>query len=185
VPTAAREDRIVSWAAIEARNVWAEFLRAYYLSGAIRTRTVSGGHVSFTKLSFPNTTAALIYSAQFRRKAFRGHAVRRRDEPAWHVVPDYLSLCRAVGFSNLSQILAAFSYQTEFFEQLTPIRNFYAHRCDETFRKAGQVGIKLGLSSKADLRPTQIMCSKLPGRPQNVITDWLDDIKNVIQLLCT
>jgi hypothetical protein len=118
-----------------------------------------------------------------KKKIGRGR-VRRLDEPAWHAVPDYLSLCRSVGFSNLGQILGAFSYPSDFFEQLTPLRNFYAHRCDETFRRACRVGVKLGLSPKPDLRPTQIMCSRLPGRPQNIVADWLDDIENVIELLC-
>ena len=186
LPPTAEKDRLIAWVVIEARNLWAGFLRAYYLSGAIRTRTASGIPVSFTSMRFPDAKAALVYSVQLlKNPKFTRSGVRRQDEPPWHVVTDYLSLCKKVGFSNLPQILGALSYRTDFFEQLTPVRNFYAHRCDETFRKACQVGIKLGLSSKPDLRPTQILCSKLPGRPQNLITDWLDDIENVIQLLCT
>ena len=184
LPATAEKDRLAAWVVIEARNLWAEFLRAYYLSGAIRTHAASGMPVFFTTISFPDAGAALIFSAQLKNKKFTKRAVRRRDEPPWHVSRDYLSLCRKVGFSNLTQILSAFSYQTDFFEQLTPVRNFYAHRCDETFRRAGQVGIRLGLSSKPDLRPTEMMCSKLPGRPQSVVSDWLDDIENVIGLLC-
>ena len=186
LPPTAEKDRLIAWVVIEARNLWAEFLRAYYLSGAICTRSASGSPVSFTRMTFSNTQMALIHSVRLlRNRGFRRQAVRRQDEPPWHVVRDYLSLCMDVGFSNLAQINGAFSYQTSFFAQLTPLRNFYAHRCDETFRKAGQVGIRLGLSSQPDLRPTQIMCSKLPGRPQNVLTDWLDDMENVVHLLCT
>ena len=184
LPPTAEKDRLAAWVVIEARNLWAEFLRAYYLSGAIRTRAVSGKPVLFTITPFANVGAALLHSVLLKNKKFSRRAVRRRDEPTWHVVTDYLSLCRNVGFSNLAQIDGAFSYPTDFLEQLTPVRNFYAHRCDETFRKAAQVGIKLGLSSKPDLRPTQVMCSKLPGRPQIVISDWLDDIENVIGMLC-
>ena len=185
-PPTAEKDRVVAWVVIEARNLWAGFLRAYYLSGARGTRTASGTRVSFVGSRFPNAHAALIYSVRLlKNRGFSGSSVRRQDEPAWHVYGDYLRLCRAVGFSNLAQIDSAFSYTTTFFELLTPVRNFYAHRCDETFRKARQVGVRLGLSSRPDLRPTQIMCSKLPGRPQNIITDWLDDLENVIQLFCT
>lgn len=184
LPPTAEKDRAVAWTVIEARNLWAEFLRAYYLSGAIRTLTTSGKPVSFTTLTFPDTQTALFHSVRLLKHRTPGKRVRRQDEPAWHVVADYLWLCRNVGFSNLSQIVGAFSYRTDFFDLLTPVRNFYSHRCDETFRRAGQVGIKLGLSSKPDLRPVQILCSRLPARPQNIITDWLDDIGNVINLLC-
>ncbi len=185
LPPTAEKDRTVAWVVIEARNLWAGFLRAYYLSGARGTRTASGTPVSLVTLTFPDARAALIYSVRLLKSpGFSRSSVRRQDEPPWHVYSDYLRLCRTVGFSNLAQINSAFSYTTTFFELLTPVRNFYAHRCDETFRKAGQVGVKLGLSSKPDLRPTEIMCSKLPGRPQNIVTDWLDDIGNVIQLFC-
>jgi hypothetical protein len=184
LPATAEKDRAVAWVVIEARNLWSEFLRAYYLSAAIRTRTISGIPVSFVTRTFPNTEAALAHSVRLLRRRTPASHVRRQDEPAWHVVTDYLSLCRNVGFSNIGQIVRAFSYPTDFFQLLTPVRNFYSHRCDETFRKASHIGIKLGLSTEPDLRPVQILCSRLPARPQNVITDWLDDIANVIHLLC-
>ena len=184
LPPTAEKDRAVAWAVIETRNLWAEFLRAYYLSGAIRTRTVSGIRVSFASGGFPDVETALQHSIRYLKHATPRGRIRRRDEPAWHVVRDYLSLCRNVGFSNLSQINGAFSYRTEFFDLLTPMRNFYSHRCEETFRKASHVGVQLGLSTRPDLRPVQILCSRRPARPQTVIADWLDDIENVIGLLC-
>jgi hypothetical protein len=45
--------------------------------------------------------------------------------------------------------------------------------------------VKLGLSTKPELRPTKILCSKLPKRPQNVLTDWIDDMSNIIDVLCS
>jgi hypothetical protein len=78
----------------------------------------------------------------------------------------------------------ALAYKTNFYMLLPTIRNFYAHRCDDTFRRAGNVGIRLGLSATPNLHATEIMCSRLPKRPQNVATDWLDDIGNIIDLLC-
>lgn len=184
LPLTAEKDRAIAWTVIEARNLWAEFLRAYFLSGAMRTFTISGASVSFLNKTFTDSQAALRYSALLTGHSKPGLRVTRQVEPAWHDVSKYLKLCNDVGFSNMAQIRAAFAYQTQFFEQLTPIRNFYSHRCDEAFRKAAQVGIKLGLSASPDLRPAQILSSKLPTRPQNIITDWLDDIGNVIEILC-
>jgi len=186
LPATAEKDRQVAWVVIEARNLWAGFLRAYYLSGAINTRTSSGARVSFASTPLPSVSAALIYAVRLLKvKTFSSTTVRRQDEPAWHNISGYLKLCTSVGISNLPQIYAALSYPTTFFELLTPVRNFYAHRCNETVRKAGKVGVKLGLAATPNLRASQIMCSKLPRRPQNVITDWLDDIEAVIDLFCS
>lgn len=107
-----------------------------------------------------------------------------RDEPPWHDSRIFLKLEELVGASNLTQVHAAFGTRSSFVSFLPVVRNFYAHRCQETNLKAARVGIKLGLSAKPEMRATRILCSKLPRRPENVLTDWLDDMSNVIELLC-
>lgn len=184
LPLDPESDRAVAWAIIEAQNLWASFLRAYYLSAAIRTRRESGSRINLTA-AFPDIQAALKFAVlQMKDPKFTKSSVSRRDEPAWHDTRKYLTLLNTVGISNLAQVRAAFSYRTTFFYHLPTIRNFYAHRCDDTFRKAGNVGIRLGLAATPDLHATEIMCSRLPASPQNVATEWLDDITNIIELLC-
>ena len=186
LPATPDKDVVAGWAVIESLNVWAGFLRAYYLSGAIRTRTVSGVRITFTAAAFPSSQAALIFAVKkLKTKHFSKPVVSRRDEPAWHNSKDIRALLRGLGVSNLPQVYAAFSYSTKFFDFLPTIRNFYAHRCDETFRKAALIGVRLGLTATPQLRPTEIMCSKLSKRPENVLTDWLDDMASVIDLLCS
>jgi len=185
-PTTTDQDRIVAWAVVESLNLWTGFLRAYYLSGAIGARTPLGGRVIYKSVSFPNTQAAIRHAIRVAKDAkFNKSNISRRDEPTWHDKRIFLSLLRKVDASNLPQIYAAFSTGVNFFDFLPTVRNFYAHRCDETFRKATKVGVKLGLATMPKLRPTEIMCAKLPKRPSNVITDWLDDMANVIDLLCS
>ncbi len=184
LPATPEGDRAVAWAIIEADNLWAGFLRAYYLSATIHAKTVSGGKITLTSAAFPDLQAALKFAARLKDPKFKKPVVSRRDEPAWHNTADFLKLLQNIGVSNLPRVHAALAYGTTFFNHLRTIRNFYAHRCDDTSRKAGGVGIKLGLSATPSLHATQIMCTRLPRRPQNIATDWLDDIGNVIDLLC-
>jgi hypothetical protein len=184
-PPTPDEDVAVAWTVIEALNLWSSFLRAYYLSGAIHTRTISGNHVLFNSIGFTNAKSAVKYAIQSVNPKFNKSKISRRDEPAWHDKTNFVSLQQKVGASNLTQIYSAFSSGASFSNYLPSVRNFYAHRCDETFQKAALVGVKLGLSSQPRLRATKIMCSRLPKRPQNILTDWLDDMLNVIDLLCS
>lgn len=185
LPTTPEADRSIAWAIIEADNLWAGFLRAYYLSATIHAKTVSGGRITLSSATFRDVQSALKFAAQQKDPKFKKRVVSRRDEPAWHNTVDFLKLLQRIGASNLSRVQAALAYGTTFFSHLRTIRNFYAHRCDDTSRKAGNVGIRLGLSATPSLHATQIMCARLPRRPQNVATDWLDDIGNVIDLLCS
>ncbi|MGH9713413.1 MAG: hypothetical protein ACRD5M_08970 [Candidatus Acidiferrales bacterium] len=184
VPVKFEEDIQIAWTVIEAVNLWAGFLRAYYLSGAILTRTRSGKPVKFTAKTFPNKQAALKFAIQtVKDPKFNSSTISRYDEPAWHNSQKFIILQKAVAASNLAQIYSAFAAGSTFAPLLKDVRNFYAHRCDETFRSAATVGVKLGLTAKAELRASRILCSRLPKRPQNVITDWLDDMANVFDLL--
>jgi hypothetical protein len=184
LPATPEADRAVAWAVIEADHLWAGFLRAYYLSAAIRAKRASGGKITLTSAAFPDRQSALKFAARLKNPKFKNSVVSRRDEPAWHNTTDFLKLLQRMGASNLPRVQAGLAYGTTFFNHLRTIRNFYAHRCDDTSRKAGGVGIKLGLSATPNLHATQIMCARLPKRPQNIATDWLDDIGNVIDLLC-
>lgn len=101
-------DVAVAWATIEALNLWMGFLRAYYLSGAIQSRTQAGRRVIFTSTAFADTQRALEYAIRVTKDPkFHKHVISRRDEPTWHSMHDFLRLVKNVGASNLSQIYAA------------------------------------------------------------------------------
>lgn len=178
------DDARLAWAVIEARNLWAGFLRAYYLSGAIRTRTRSGNWVRLTSATFPNLNYALLFAIKAKNPAFKKATFTRYDEPPWHNIGDFVAIQQKAGASNLGQVYAAIAAGSTFAQPLTTLRNFYAHRSNDTFLAAAQVGVKLGLATKPELRACKILCSRLPKRPQTVLTDWLDDMANVFDLLC-
>jgi hypothetical protein len=184
VPITFEDDVQVAWTVLEASNLWAAFLRAYYLSGAIRARTRSGKAVRFTARTFLNTEGALRFAIQtLKNPQFVNKTITRYDEPAWANVKNFINLQKAVAATNLQDVYGALALGSTFATNLKDVRNFYAHRCDETFRKAASVGIRLGLTSRPELRAGKILCTRLPRRPQNIITDWLDDMANVFDLL--
>src|ERR1700678_277634 len=186
VPINLEEDIQLAWTVIEARNLWAEFLRAYYLSGAISTQTRSSVLVYFQSAKFVNRGTALAFAIQtVKDPKFNQKHVTRYHEPPWHSVQKFLKVQTKVGASNLNQIQSALSGASTFDGLFDKLRNFYAHRCDSTFGEAAEVGVRLGLSSEPELRASRILCSRLPKRPQNIITDWLDDMVNVVDALCS
>lgn len=186
VPATPEADRAISWAMIEADNLWSGFLRAYYLSAAFHGRTKSNHRIKFASVAFPDSQSALKYAVRLLKDAgFRKPVVTPRDEPAWHDIGNFLKLLTTVGASNIATVRKALAYRTAFHQLLPPIRNFYAHRCEDTSRRAKGVAIRLGLSAIPNIHATEIMCSKLSRRPQNVATDWLDDMANIVDLLCS
>lgn len=181
----AEEDRLTAWLVIEALNLWAEFVRAYYLSGAIGARTESGSWMTYISVALPTTEAAIKHAVIVARgKPPKQPRVLRRDEPAWHDKGLLLRLLKSTGASNLAQVQAALSVPSSFRDCLPTMRNFYAHRCGDTYQKAANVAVKLGLRALPTLRPTEIMCAALPKRPQNLFADWLDEMWTVVELLC-
>lgn len=106
----------------------------------------------------------------------------RRDEPAWHDPNIFIRSCGAVGCSNYQDILAAFSVQAKAFDFLPVFRNFYAHRNEQTARRA--INIAHEYSIVPHYHPTQILSSTAYGRPQSLLLDWIDEIIFVIEFLC-
>lgn len=62
-------------------------------------------------------------------------------------------------------------------------RNFYAHRNDDTCRKTQTAARQLGIPS-GRLRPSQLLSTPVAGAVQPIRLDWLDDIRNLMDLLC-
>lgn len=118
LPATPEADRAVAWAIIEADNLWAGFLRAYYLSAAIHARTASGGKIRLSSAAFPDLQSALKFAARLKDPKFKKSIVSRRDEPAWHNTTDFLKLLQKIGASNLPRVQAGLAYGTTFFNHL-------------------------------------------------------------------
>jgi hypothetical protein len=181
LPVNTEIDRIVAFATIEALNLWGSFLRAYYISCFLGATMPQGGRVNIA-VAGPRTTINALTFAMQTIKGKPKPPKNRRDEPSWYDQNNLLRLLTNCAASNLPKVQVALSYSTSAFSELPAMRNFFAHRNDETAQKTKDVARRLGLS--VALRPSEILCSKAPGRPQNILADWLDDLSAVIDLLC-
>jgi hypothetical protein len=180
--TSLSHDESIAYVVIESTNIWASFTRAYYLSWFMKPRTMTGQRVNCTRHFVSFQDALLFAIRHLRSPEYKRARASRRDEPTWHDPGNLLSLAAAVGVSNIGQISSALSFGATYSSNLPTVRNFYAHRNDETFRKVQNKAALLGLGT--NLRPGEFVCAALPSRPQNVISDWLDEMRLTIELLC-
>jgi hypothetical protein len=175
-------DRLVTYVVIEALNTWASFARAYYLSCCIgRARRENGVRVTLAGATLATSLDALFWACRIMRGAKKPPS-DRRQEPAWHDPNTILRTFAVLNPSNLSEVRAAFSFSTNVFDHLPTIRNFFAHRNGETMLKVRNVARNLAINPNQ--RACEIVCSTMTGRPQNILTDWLDDLTVVAKLLC-
>jgi hypothetical protein len=181
--TSSSNDCRIAFVVAEAVNIWASFVRAYYLSWFLRPTTMSGSRVNCSNHILRFEDALIFAIKRLRSRGYSRTRPVRLDEPTWHDPVTLLTLATEIGVSNLSKVQAAFSLGATYPNVLPTVRNFYAHRNEETFRKVIEKAVLLGLGR--NLRPCEFVCTSLPSRPQNLISDWLDEIRLTIELLCT
>lgn len=181
VPVGQGGDRLAAFLVIETFNLWASFARSLFLSSCMSAKTTSGHRVVLSAHSFATAEDAL----RFAIREIRGRnpsQPERRDEPAWYKTRHIARLFSDTGASNLGQIQAAVSYQTAFFDEVPTVRNFFAHRNEETASRVQQIARNQRISPR--LRPSEVVSSVAPGRPQTLLADWLDDLRIVMRLSC-
>lgn len=183
LPVESEHDRATAFVTIEAVNLWTLFSRSFYLSCTLHAKRSNGVQITINSLGIKTQSDAITFAIRQLRPNLKGSGPwTYRDEPIWREPNTLLKLIQALGASNLAQVQAGFAYQTSVFKELPRIRNFFAHRNEDTNAKTVSVARTVGVSTK--LRPSEIMCSYGPGRPQNVICDWLDDMRHVVNLVC-
>jgi hypothetical protein len=181
-PIDGQTDRLLAFAAIETLSLWAGFVRAYYISCSLGARLLNGSRVLIAQPGILTGSDAVRFAAQRIKRKSLGVAWRPLDEPSWRQPTTLLRISSAIGFSHNGQVTAAFSTATKVFDDLPEFRNFYAHRSEVTAGQVTALATAWGITAR--LHPSEVIASYLPGRPQNVIADWIDDVATVIDLLC-
>lgn len=176
-------DIVTAFVVIEIQNTYSNFSRNYFLSCTRNPKLISGTKVSCDP-SISNYKSALdIAMKSLRPKIFKKGNYSRFDEPHWHVPATLHTSCREIKCSHITQIANAFSLPVKVFDDLPKFRNFYAHRNDDTITKPRQIASNWGIPSLQ--HPTQILSYVPLGRPQPLLIDYIDEMLNVIDLLCS
>lgn len=177
------KDKCLSYVVIETQNLWSNFSRSYILSCVLRPKRMSLGRVEVSNASVNTPGDVLLLAARVHRGQTASAPTTRRDEPPWHDRNILLKTCSQLGCSNLSNIINALSIQTRVLEDLPVFRNFYAHRNEDTARKAVDLG-KLKYLIISESHPTAVLSASPHKRPQPLILDFLDDLGILIEFLC-
>jgi hypothetical protein len=175
-------DRAVSFAVIEATNLWARYCRYFFLSCALGTKDSKGAPVrpATGRLRSTEDAITLAIRATKLNWAHRQPPWTPRDEPDWQMPATFLRAFRALSTPNLGQVEAALSLTTDVTQRLPTFRNFYAHRGPDTGRKAVGVGTAMLIAGR---HPTQILLTPRPNRPVPLLLDWLHDLEALVQLM--
>lgn len=184
LPIDASGDRLITCVALETLNLWSSFARAFYISSVLGAKDCYGQRINIASGRM-RSTASAINHAVITLKPFKqgtGPPWARRDEPTWHAPQTLLILLQGLAASNLRSVQIAFSYPTNLFDMLPTFRNFFAHRNEETARKVTSKARSLALSTQ--LSASEVLCTRLPGRPQHIISDWLDDLRAIMDYMC-
>jgi hypothetical protein len=184
--------RMLAYIVMETMNCWVLFSRSFIVSSALGARTRNNGNVTsmFNRRSSAND---VIIQATFTESPWLGRRGRptqidRRQEPAWHDPAVIMRLSSALLLSNDSTITQALSLGATFARDLPPIRNYFAHKNEDSAERVRRIGRQYGISAYAgsSLRkktPALVITSSAPGRPQSILADWLDELETTASLI--
>lgn len=174
-------ERRIAYAIIELQNTWCEFARALFLSCAIGGREPNGATVTHRFTSIKTAEDAIAEAVCFFRPWMKGKKLSRRDEPVWHQSITLTRLATHFDFSNRAAILAGLSVSTTFFDDVPPVRNFYAHKNAGTAETVRRIAHRRGI---VRLRhPSVLVTAVRRGRPQSIGEDWVSDAISIVEAL--
>lgn len=173
--------RVLSYVTIESANLWAQYALCVFLSSAFGARDHNGRRIVSNPV--PDQSHALDLAVYAIHPKLRG--IRR----SWNSseMPDFQNkghLALALGYIGatiLPDVDVAVSYQTRVLSDLPTMRNFYAHKGERSARKASVLGTHYGLTRA--LPPSVLLCTPIPGRPDALLVEWLDDLAAILSLM--
>ena len=183
-------DHRVAFVTIEMDNLWTNLARSLFLSTAFCAQDAQGIRIQLQSIPKAQTIdEALTYAIRQHKGAnYKGGSTGPWswfDEPPWWKPSTLLNSLAAIGASNYQQVSAAMSASPDTFESLRTFRNFYAHRGMGT--RLEVVKNLRRMNYPTTYTATQALTSPIfslgTTRPQPLILDWLDDLRNTITLL--
>ena len=184
-PGAGRPE-LVSYSVIELDNLVLSSMRVLIISSIRNARTSSGVRVSSNfSLREEGEIAAFILSV-LNSQAFANIGsptrINRKREPTVRDPRDVAKIFSAANLTNAPSLQNALALNTTLFDTLATLRNFYAHRNADTWRKARQKAIDMGIYAAGSV--DEIVKSVVPGRAVRVFEDWLDDADLFFEEAC-
>jgi hypothetical protein len=97
--------------------------------------------------------------------------INRKDEPTIRNPKETEKILSACQVSNLAALQNSLAFNFPIFRDLATIRNFYAHRNEDTAWKVRNKARAMGLLNIS--HPDELVRTIVSGRPVAVFEDWL------------
>jgi len=176
-------DAGVALAAIDVLNTWSNFARAYWFSAFGTPRTTLGRSITSSRplvASDPLGFAVLTFRPNAQPNSYGRWDTR--SEPTWHDPQTLLRLTSEAGLSCFADVAAAFSVNSRVFYDLPVLRNYFAHRNQETYYAALRVAPLNSVPTPK--RPSEILTSVPATSTQSLFLNWLGDFDLVADYCC-
>ncbi|MBY5326530.1 hypothetical protein [Rhizobium leguminosarum] len=162
---------------IELDNLVLSSLRNLAISSLWGARTATGHRISTSRTFGPqDEISAYFLSVANLTKYLRMSSpptISRKEEPTIRDPRTTAAILNGCAASNLGALQNALAWNFAIFADLSTVRNFYAHRNDDTYRKvrnkAASMGV-LGLS-----HPDMLVTKRIANRSVTLFEDWLDE----------
>jgi hypothetical protein len=99
-------------------------------------------------------------------------------EPRWGDITECLAAAKALAIVNYATVAAALSATPSPVDDVRILRNYFAHRSEETSRKAIDVGRKLGAAGK--IRPVDVAVL-IVGPSETVFNQWVSQFLGIAE----
>ena len=169
---------LLAVSAIELDNLVVSAMRCLIISSLFSARTVSGVRVTNCRnFAGEEEVGAFILSTINSAKYIkRGQplTVARVDEPTIRHPREVRRILVAAKSSNLPSVDQAMALNTDVFDNLATVRNFYAHRNADTWRKLKNKALAAGVFSISS--PGDYLHAALPSLPISIMENWMDDV---------
>jgi hypothetical protein len=178
--TSGHDRRIfTSHCVIELDNLIINGLRYFVGSCLTKTRTTSGRVVTASmKFNNQEEVGAHILSVLNGTKYLRQGSpttISRRDEPTLRNPRDLQRVLASVSASNMVSVQNALALNYTVFDEIAPMRNFYAHRNASTFDRARRTARTWGIVQMDHV--DEIAVKSRPLRPVPILDDWLSEVQ--------
>ncbi|MCA1458614.1 hypothetical protein I6F35_36535 [Bradyrhizobium sp. BRP22] len=164
---------------IELDNLLISTFREFLVSSNFGVKGLSGRWTSTAVPPFPSdahlTARALsIVNSVKYRKIGSPLTIDRRDEHKFRNPREVRTVLASLGGSNLPELDTALALNTTLFSDIAVLRNFYAHRNRDTWRKVSDYFTQQRAYPRFK-RASDLLAYQRPSSSVSVLGEWLAD----------
>lgn len=173
----ARRSAGLCFVVVEFDNLLLAALREFLISSLRQARTTTRRRIYATRIFGDEQEIGAYALSVLSIRSFQNKGspakIQRNDEFKVRDPRDTKRVLDSCSASNSSSLDNALALNTGLFSEIATVRNFYAHRNSDTWRKVQRRSYDMGFLGIK--HPDEMISRALPGRPVSLLEDWFDD----------